>query len=554
MTKLRTLLPRLCLLLLTGALLASCGGDPISAREGAEKKIFLVNLATEARYLDLQRCNSVTEHHIMLSLYQGLVCENRNTDTDVEPGMAESWEANADKSVWTFHIRKDAKWSDGVPFTAHDFVWSWRRMLRKELGAQYSEMLFMLKNGKELYDGKVKEEELGVRAVDDYTLDVTLVGPTPYFLLLACHTSWWPVPRHVIEKYGAICDVMNPWTDEDKLVGNGPFKMKKYLFRQYIQVERNPVYWDAANVKLDGVRFYSIESADVEERLFRRGQLHATYSTPLSKIPDYLKNHPDVARNYVNCASWYFRINTTRGALKDARVRRALAFALDRSSIIDNVLRARQLPAGGMVPPMKGYTQVKEFSLNLPEAKRLLAEAGFPDGKGFPQFNILISKNETARQLSEAVQAMWQKNLGISVGVSQQDFTVYLTSQQNLDYDLSWAGWNADYYDPATFIDMWMTDGGNNNTGWSNKEFDQLLADARQCADAAKRLGILTEAEKILMREAPVLPVYFGTRTRLIHPAVKEWQVRLMDNRLWQFMDLQHPAPPSSMDADLNRN
>ena len=543
----------LCSVLATAGL-TGCGADPINAREGAREKIFLINNKAEPRFLDLQRCNSVTEHHIMLSLYQGLVSENRDSDKDVEPGMAEKWEANADKSVWTFHLQKNAKWSDGTPFTAHDFVWSYRRMLRKELGAQYAEMLYLLKNGLPLYEGKVKEEELGARALDDATLELTLVGPTPHFPLIACHTSWWPVPRHVIEKYGGIYDVMNPWTDEDKLVGNGPFKLKRYLFRQYLQVERNPHYWDAANVKLDGVRFYSIDDDAVEERLFRRGQLHATYSTPLSRIPDYLKNHPDIVSNYTNCASWYFRVNTTRPALSDVRARRALAFALDRKSIIDNVLRARQQPAAGMVPPMEGYTQVKEFSFDLPQAKRLLAEAGFPDGKGFPKFNILISKNEASRQIAEAVQAMWRQNLGISVGVTQQDFSVYLTSQQKLDYDICWAGWNADYFDPATFIDMWMTDGGNNETGWSSKDFDQLLADAKQCADAQERLAILTKAEGILMRDSPVLPLYFGTRTRLIHPAVKHWPQRLLDNPVWYHLDLVYPPPASSMDAELNRN
>lgn len=540
--------------LLAVAGLTGCGADPINALEGAKEKIFLVNNKAEPRFLDLQRCNSVTEHHIMLSLYQGLVSENRDSDKDVEPGMAERWEANADKSVWTFHLRKEAKWSDGVPFTAQDFVWSYRRMLRKELGAQYAEMLFLLKHGRELYDGVVKEEDLGVRALDDHTLELTLLGPTPHFPLILCHTSWWPVPRHVIVKYGGPFDVMNPWTDEDKLVGNGPFKLKRYLFRQYLEVTRNPLFWDQANVKLDGVRFYSIDDDAVEDRLFRRGQLHATYSTPLSRIPDYLKNHPDIVRNYTNCATWFFRVNTTRPALSDVRVRRALAFALDRKSLIDNVLRARQQPAGGIVPPMEGYTQVKEFSYDPDQAKRLLAEAGFPGGQGFPKFEILISKNEASRQIAEAVQAMWKQNLGISTGVTQQDFTVYLTSQQKLNYDICWAGWNADYFDPATFIDMWMKDGGNNETGWSNPDFDKLLDDARQSADAPQRLAILTEAEKILMRDAPALPVYFGTRTKLIHPAVKNWQSRLLDNPVWNHLELISPPPRSSMDAELNRN
>ena len=207
-----------------------------------------------------------------------------------------------------------------------------------------------------------------------------------------------------------------------------------------------------------------------------------------------------------------------------------------------------------MVPPMEGYTQVKEFNFDPAQARELLAAAGFPGGKAFPKFDILISKNEASRQVAETIQAMWQENLGISVGITQQDFTVYLTSQQKLNYDIAWAGWNADYFDPATFIDMWMTDGGNNSTGWSNKDFDKLLEDARQCPDAQQRLAILTEAEKILMRDTPVLPVFFGTRTKLVHPVVKHWQARLLDNPVFHQLELTYPAPPSSMDAELNRN
>lgn len=547
-------LPILLLAALSLLTLAGCGGEPISALEGARRGILLINNKSEPRFLDLQRCNSVAEHHLMLALFQGLVSEHRDSDQQVEPGMARSWEANADKSVWTFHLQPEAKWSDGTPFTAHDFVWSWRRMLRPELGAQYADMLFLIRNGRELYERKVPETDLGARAIDDHTLEVSLIGPTPHFPLIACHTAWWPVPRHVIERYGDVCDVMNPWTDEDKMVSNGPFRMKRYLFRQYLEVERNPHYWDAANVKLNGVRFYAIDADDVEERLFRRGQLHATYSTPLSKIPGYFRNHPDIVRNYVNCASWYFRVNTTRGALRDVRVRRALAFAIDRQSIVDNLLRARQKPAGGMVPPMEGYEQVHEFTFDVPQAKRLLAEAGYPDGRNFPHYEILISKSESAKQISEAVQAMWRQNLGITVGITSQDFTVYLTSQHRMEYDLALAGWNADYYDPATFIDMWVTGGGNNETGWSNAGFDGLVARAKQTADAGERLRILHDAEVILMREAPVLPMYYGTRTRLIHPAVKRWEPRLMDNRMWQHMELVFPPPPSSMDDQLARD
>ncbi len=544
-------------------LLAACSGDAVSAREGAARKIFLVNNRSDPAYLDLQRSNSTGDHQIQLALSEGLVAESRESDRAVEPGGAERWEANADNSVWTFHLRKNACWSDGVPVTAHDFVWSYRRMLQKELGAEYSIMLSqMLKGGQEYYDRAgtpaekmAAENGPGVRAVDDHTLEITLVGPTPHFPSVLCHTSWWPVPRHAIEKHGGFIDVMNPWTEPGRMVGNGPFKLKEFRFRQYLEVERNPHYWDAAVVKLDGVRFYPITQAQTEEKLFRRGQLHATYATPLNKIPGYLAEHPDVVKNYGNCATWFMRLNITRGPLGDPRVRRALGFAFDRQSLIDNVLRASETPAFGIVPPLEGYDGAKAFRFDPAEAQRLLAEAGFPGGKGFPDnLNILISKAESAAVVAEAAQEMWKRHLGVSIGISSQDFNVYNKAQTEMQYDIAFAGWNADYYDPVTFIDMWITGNGNNRTGWSSAPFDKLVTAAQQCADGTRRFQILREAEDVLLRDAPVLPLYYGVRTRLIHPSVKEWQPRLLDNRLWKYMDLISPAPPCSMDDELARD
>ncbi len=557
----RPLLSRCLSLLACGSLLllAGCGGDPINAREGAKRKILLVNNKDDPRWLDLQRCNSVIEASVVLALSEGLVAEGRDDEKAAVPGVAETWEPDATKTVWTFHLRNNAKWSDGAPLTSRDFVWSWRRMLNPTLMAEYSQMLYLLKNGKELYEKKVPQEELGVKAIDDLTLQVTLTGPTPHFPQILCHTSWYPVPRHCIEKYagegGGITDATNPWTDEDKIVTNGPFRMKRYLFRQYLQVEKNPHYWDAATVKLDGIRFYPIDSDKTEERLFRRGQLHTTYNVPLSKIPFYLKEHPDVARNEPNLAVRFYRINTTRGPLKDARVRRALGLALDRQGIVDNILRANQKPAYGLVPAMSGYEPVVEFSYNVAEARRLFAEAGYPDGVGFPDtLKLLIAKSEAETQVAEAVQAMWKKNLGISIQIRQQDFNTYLSSQQTMDYDISVAGWNADYYDAATFVDMWITNGGNNRTGWSNPAFDKLIDEAGQCTDAEKRISVLREAEAMMLKEAPIIPSYFYTRTRLIHPAVIGWKVRLLDDRLWKYFDLASPIPASSMDDEIARD
>jgi oligopeptide transport system substrate-binding protein len=553
MTNLR-IFSRFCLLLLAGALLPSCGNDAITARQGAEQKILLFNNAADPRFLDPQLVNSVSEHHLLMAMFEGLVAERPDTDVEVEPGMSDRWEANADKTVWTFHVRDNAKWSDGVPITAEDFVWSWRRMLTKKMAAEYSQMLFILKNGEAFYNGTASAEDVGVKALDKQTLQVSLVGPTPHFLLILCHTSWWPVPRHTMEKFGDPFDRLSTaWMDEGNHVCNGPFKLKRNAFRRMVDVERNPEYWDAANVKLNGIRFYPIESDTTEERLFRQQLLHVTQLIPLDKLPAYRQNHKDVVHSVSNLASYFYRVNTTRGPLKDPRVRRAMGLAIDRQSLVDNVTRGGQTAATGIVPPMDGYEGAKVFRLDLDEAKKLMAEAGFPDGKGFPkELTILINKSESHAQIAQAIQQMWRKNLGIEIGIRQQEFSVYLDSTHRMDYDIARAGWNADFYDAATFLNMWKSDDGNNETGWNNPAYDQLMRDSTQEGDLAKRAAILHNAEEMMLKEAPILPIYNYTRNYLINPSVKGWLPKKLDNHPWKYIDLVSPTPASSMDPIWN--
>ncbi len=521
----------------------------MDAREGAAQKILLVGNGADPRFMDPHLLNSVPEHHLLLSLFEGLVAEHPSKDAEVEPGIASHWEANADKSVWTFHLRPNALWSDGVPVTAEDFVWSWQRMLTKALAAEYSPMLFVLKNGEAFYEGKATAQELGVKALDPRTLEVTLVGPTPHFLIMMLHTSWWPVPRHCIEKHGGALDRVNPWSHEGNMVSNGAFTLKRNLFRQVIEVAKNPLYWDAATVKIEGIRFYPIDSESTEERLFRRGMLHITEIVPLDKIPSYREKHPDIYHQYPNTAVYFYRINTSRPALKDVRVRKALAYAIDRESLVKNVTRAGQIPAGGIVPGMDGYAASQVFNYDPAKAKALLAEAGFPGGQGFPKFEILINTNEAHRAIAEVIQQMWQLNLGIKVGIISQEFSVYLDTTNRMDYDICRAGWNADYLDPATFIDIWTTGNGNNRTHWSNAKFDQLVKDATQESDGAKRMAILRQAEEIFLSEVPAIPFYFYTRSHLVHPAVKEYHPKQLDVHSWKHFELISPPPSSSMDT-----
>ncbi len=534
------------LALMAGVLhLCGCGSESINAEQGAQRKIFLIGNKSEPGTMDVQLINSVGEHQIQLALSEGLLAEHPERDDDVEPGVAERWESNDAKSEWIFHLRKEAKWSDGHAMTAHDWVWSWQRMVNKALAAKYAEMLFLVKNGRQVNTGELPPEALGVKARGAHTLVVTLEGPTPHFPLVVCHTSWWATPRHVIEKHGSPFDHMNPWTEDAHFVGNGPFKLKRYLFKQYVEVERNPHYWDHAKVALAGVRFYPIESDTTEDRLFRRGQLHVTYTTPLPKVPSYAEKYPGIYQAYPILSVRFFRVNTTRKPFDDARVRLAFGMALDRESIVKNVMRGGQLAATGLVPPMVGYRSGQLVKFDPTAAAAMLAEAGFPGGKGFPEgVKILVSKFEADVQLAEAVQDMWKRHLGVSVAITQQDFSVMQKSQAQLNYDIGILGWGADYFDPCTFIDMWTTGNGNNNTGWSDVTFDGVVDEATQCADAKQRLEILQRAEARVVGSGIVLPIYFYTRNRLIHPAVPQWKRRALDNVLWKHLDLAWPPPP----------
>jgi oligopeptide transport system substrate-binding protein len=538
-------------------LFSGCNGRALTVASASQegKKIFLFNNASDPRFLDPQLLNSVSEHHLLMALSEGLVSEKADHDSEVEPAVAVRWEPNADSSEWTFHLRPGVVWSDGRPITAEDFVWSYRRMLTKKLAAEYSQMLYVIKNGEAFYNGTVPAEALGVTAIDPQTLKLTLVGPTPHLLLMLCHTSFWPVPRHCIEAHGEPLDRMNvAWMKPENFVSNGPFILKENLFRQFIDTVRNPRYWDVANVKLDGVRFYAIEGTATEELLFRRELLHATQEVPLDKLPTFRKDHSDIVHITPNFACYFYRFNIKRPPFDDPRIRRAMALTIDRESLVTNVTRGGQLPAFGIVPPMQGYQGQKTFSFNVAEAQKLLAEAGFPNGKGFPtHLKIFINKLESHASIAQAIQSMWKQHLNIEIGIIQQEFSVYLDSQNRRDFDVMRAGWNGDYFDPATFIEMWMSDNGNNNTGWKSPAYDELVRSATQARSPEDRFRILEKAEAMVQAETPFIPIYHYTKTHLLHPSVKGWHPKLLDNHPWKHMDLVWPPPPSTMDKTWKR-
>jgi oligopeptide transport system substrate-binding protein len=520
--------------------LVGCGKPETRVEFGNRNQILYKGNGTEPQDLDPQIVTGVTEHHLIMSLLEGLVTEDP-VDLHPSPGVAESWDISPDGKVYTFHLRKNAKWSNGETVTARDFWNSYQRILTPSLASQYAYMHFVVKNAEAYNSGKLKNfDEVGYKVVDDHTFQITLENATPYFLSLMNHTSWFPVHLPTIEKYGKPYERGNKWTRPGHYVGNGPFVLSTWKVNDLIVVRKSPTYWDKENTRLNEIRFYPIESNDTEERAFRAGQLHITETVPLSKIDGYRRDQPDLIAINPYLGTYFYRLNTTQPPLSDKRVRRALAMAIDRESLVKNVTKGGQLPANSFTPPgTAGYTARARIPTDFAAAKKLLAEAGYPDGRGMPTIELLYNTQESHRIIAEAIQQMWKKNLGIDVRLVNQEWKVYLDSQRTLNYQACRAAWIGDYVDPNSFLDMFVTGGGNNETGWSNSEYDRLIAEAARTGDLQRRLEIFQQAEAILLDEAPILPIYFYTRVCLMRPEVKGWHPTILDNHPYKYVYLE---------------
>ncbi|MBL9116174.1 MAG: peptide ABC transporter substrate-binding protein [Verrucomicrobiaceae bacterium] len=504
-------------------------------------KTLLIGNSTEIETLDCHLATGVPEHHVISALFEGLVAPAvDNPDADA-PGAALSWTHEA-FTRWIFKLRPNGKWSDGTPVTAGDFAFAYQRMLTPETGSDYAPMLYPLKNGEAYNKGEVKDfTQVGVKAVDDLTLELNLKSPTPYLPGLLKHYSWFGVPKHVVLKHGSISDRQNRWTKPQNIVSNGPFKLKEWRFTHYLAVDRNPHYWDAKAVKLNEVHFFPISADTAEERAFRDGQLHATYRVPLSRVPYYASQKDGFYRSHRALGVWFLRINTTMKPLDDIRVRQALSLALDRQSIVQNVMRAGQEAAFGITPPgcAEGYKTPNLMRYDVARARQLLAEAGYPNGKGFPRVELLITQSGAARALSETLQEMWKKELGISVGVLSQDWQVYLDAMRKLTYGVAFAGWVGDYPDPTTFLGLWRTGDGNNNTGWGNPDYDRLYAEAEKTADYAERMNLLQKAESLMLEQGAVAPIYWHVNYYLQQRGVLHFHSSLLEHRAYKAIDLE---------------
>lgn len=521
--------------------LALCGCDRESQVERATREgILILGNSNEPKGLDPHLVSGVLESNILHALFEGLCSLHPSEDGSALPGAAERWEANEDFTSWTFHLRPDGVWSDGTPLTAHDFAFAYERILSPKLAAQYAAMLYFIRGAEAFNRGETDDfSTVGVEVVDDFTLRIHLRGPMPFLPEVTKHYTWYPVPRHAVLRHGRIDDRFTDWTKPGNLVSNGPFTLKSWRVTHHIEVERNPLYWDTATLTLNGVRFLPISNTYTETRMFLDGQLHATYTLPpemieyaRERMPDMLRQEPYVGVNFLRC-------NVEHPPLDKPEVRRALALAIDRRSIIDNILQGGQQPATGITPPFGGYEPPGDITFDPEEAKRLLAGSGYENARGLPSLQLLTTDRDVSRRLAEALQAMWKQHLGLEVRIIQREWTTYLQQQQDGDYDIATGGWIGDYLDPTTFLEMWRKGDGNNNTRWSSAEYERLLGVAEGTPDPAARYGVLADAERTLLAEIPVIPLYWYTTNYLIRPEVKNWNPLLLNHHPYKFIRLE---------------
>jgi oligopeptide transport system substrate-binding protein len=517
---------------------------PIGSRtldEATRNKILLISEGGGPRVLDPQVARDASESHIIMALIEGLVgCHPIDQSKEV-PGMADHWEHNDNYSVWTFHIGEDRKWSNGDPVTAQDFVFSYKRILTPGFGSQHVDRLFVMKGAEDYSKEKITDfDQVGVKALDDHTLQIELVGPTPYLLPLLQSRAWFPVNPKTILKFGTISDRDTKWTLPENYVGNGPFKLKSWKVHDVIEMVRNPLYWDAATVKLNGINFYLIENQSTQDRAFQAGQLHKTYELQLDKVPYYRLKRPEYLRIDPYEGIYFYRLNVERKPLDNPKVRLALNLAVDREAIVKNITRRNEQPATGFTPPGMGdYQTLKVMTYDPDKARQLLAEAGYPSGKGFPKFNILINTGEAHQAIAEVIQQMWKEELNINVGIENQEWKVLLDTKNSMNYEIARSAWIGGSTEPVTFLDMWTTGNRNNNTHWSDPKYDELIHQAAQTGDAKARLDLLHQAEELFLSKPPVVLIYWYTRGYLMQPSVKNWNPLALDNHNYKFIDLE---------------
>jgi oligopeptide transport system substrate-binding protein len=522
------------------AMTTGCSPRTSNVESGNASSTLHLAIGAEPRDLDPHLVTAYTDFQVVLALFEGLTAVDEQTSRPV-PSSAERWETSADGLTWTFHLRPDLKWSDGVPLTAQTFRDSFARALAPTIASEYAYVLYPIKNAARFNAGELPDfVAVGVKAVDATTLTIELERPTPTLPSILTLPVSWPVPVHVLNRQGGFIDRNNRWTRPENIVSNGPFRLTEWSPDQRLLAERNPHYYADAQTKLNGLAFYPYENAASQETAFRAGQLHLTSEMPLTKIATYRAEHPESLRIDPFLLTGFIRFNLTHPPFDDLRVRRALSLAINRVALAEHVLTGGELPAHSLTPPnTAGYQAVTQINYDPEQARQLLADAGFPLGQNFPVVEVISPARQINQQLLEAIQQMWRRELGIEVQLALKEQRVWLDDETQLHYELSNGRWIGDYVDPYTFLELFYSFSGNNNTGWKNPDYDRLLQAASAEADETRRHALYQQAETILLQDSPIAPLYHGTQAYLIRPEVNGWPPTLLGLHRYQFVSLE---------------
>lgn len=529
---------------LAGSILAGCAKSSSNNQTSTKTpQVLRYNLGADPKTIDPGVNDSVEGGTVAVNNFEGLTSIDINEK--VVPGVAEKWDVSSDGLKYTFHLRKNAKWSDGKAVTAKDFEYAWKRALDPKTASPYSYQLYYLLNGQGYNESALKDaektpgvktataDEVGVKATDDYTLDVTLQSSTPYFLSLTAFPTYMPVRKDIVDAHPT------DWaTKGETYIGNGPFQLKDWKAKDKMTFVKNANYWNKDSVKLDTLEFSLLDQESSYMSAFNSNQIDYIEAPPSEQIPTLVKNGTAKILPYLG--TYYYSYNVSPDAAKinpaaakvlsNVKVRQAISFAIDRTTLVNDITKGGQQPATSFVPKGIMDADGKDFkkkdyysaTADVEKAKQLLADAGYPNGQGIPELEIEYNNGQGHQDIATAIQDMLKK-IGVNVKLKSVERKVQLADTTDHKYSaIARNGWIADYADPMTFLDMWTSKSGNNVAGYANADYDKLIAQAKSEGDAAKRMTLLHQAEDILIGDMPIIPLYEYTNVVCVKPYVKD--------------------------------
>ena len=516
--------------------LAACGGG---GGNNGEEDVAVLRRGISAKVdtLDPHRSSAKWENIVIADMIVGLMTVT--PERDVIPGVAESWETSDDGLTWTFKLR-DSQWSDGEPVTAEDFVYAFRRIQNPEIASQYSSLLYIVKNAAQVNAGELPPEELGVRAIDEKTFEITLEEPAPYLLGLLTHYTTYPVPKHIVEQYG------EAWIQPENIEVNGPYKLAYWRTGDQLVSEKNPLFYDAENVCFDRVAYFELEDAAAVERKIEAGDMDINNGFDGGRTEELERKFPGWVRTTPGLITTYWSFNSSQAPFDDVRVRKALAMALDREFIVNKVLTPGYVPAYSFVPPKMSNYDVERPEVSwadmpreerLAAARSLLEEAGYgPDNP--LRFEFIHRSTDDNPKAAPVAQANWNEIAPwVNAEILRQDTKVLYARLRQSDFEVADGAWVADFDDPVNFLYLLDSDTGQQNYGrYSNPEYDALLAEASRTRDLQERAEIFAEAEKMMLEDYPITPMWVQVTKNLVDPEITGWAENAQDDHLSRWM------------------